>query len=234
MKLNIEIEKGGLDFDNQRNVVRLRDQLPPNGKRMSFKKIAERVRNHAKKPSCEDVVRRVYQRFNRKKGRVTYKFAHCGRKPWKMTKEAGSFIIKTLLRKRKQLVVTSTTLQADLYKDMKIKVSTSAVRKHLTSKGYRWRPRAQKRKYDTDQKIERKSFGKRFQHMSQEAISEHITLAMDGVVITVPSVGPWPLMCKCYLMFSMSQCLSDHGLLNAPYLMYCLGGEWGDGGEVET
>jgi len=184
------INKKGLNFENQRRVIILRDKLLPNGKRLSFNKIAMRVRNYEGNPSCEDVVRRVYKRFSRKRGRVRYNYARCGRKRWKMTKEVGAFIIRTLLRKRKKVVVTATTLQADLYKEMKVKVSTSAVRKHLFSKGYRWRPRAQKRKYDKDARAGRDSFGKRYQHMSHEAINGHVALAMDGVVITVPPTDP--------------------------------------------
>jgi hypothetical protein len=60
------INSRGLDFDNQRKVVMCRSQRPP----LAFKKIALLVRNRKGKKTTEDVVRRVFKRFNSKKGRV--------------------------------------------------------------------------------------------------------------------------------------------------------------------
>ena len=136
------------------------------------------------------LARRVYERFNAKKGRVQYRFQRCGRKPWKVAQDVGSFLVQRLRQKRRQVVCTATTLQADVYKEKGVKLSTSAVRKHLFSKDYRWRSRAQKRKYDKEDSAERKAFGGRYKNMSTRAIGERITLAMDGVVLTVPPSDP--------------------------------------------
>ena len=180
------VHERGLDFENQRKVVLLRDSPSATGKKLSFAKIAARVRNLQGSKSTEDVVRRVYKRFNRKKGRVSYKYHRCGRKPWKVTKDVGNFLVQRLLQKRKSTLVTSTTLQAELYKEKKVNITCRAVRKHLFSKGYRWLPRSQKRKYDRAAKMKRRAFAAKYKDRSQSALSEHIACAMDGVIITVP------------------------------------------------
>ena len=115
----------GLNFKNQRKVMLYREGLMPGQKgiKMGFKKIALRVRNLQKKPSTEDVVRRVYAQFNTKKDRVQYKFARCGRKPWKLTKEVSSFVIRHLLKKRRCSIVTSTTLQAAVSRELGVKIT---------------------------------------------------------------------------------------------------------------
>ena len=178
------VHKRGLDFENQRKVVMLRDT-----KQLGFSRIAERVVNLEGEQPSEDVVRRAYARFSRTKGRVQYKYHKCGRQPWKITKEVGTFLVKQLLKKRKTDVCTSTTLQADLYKEKKMKVSLTAIRKHLISKGYSWMPRSQKRKYSKEMMQERMAFANRCRSKSLAAIQRHITFAMDGVVLTVPPPG---------------------------------------------
>ena len=144
------INKRGLDFINQRKVMLHRQGLSPEskGKKMAFKKIAMLVRNYLGKSTTEDVARRVNQRFNNKKGTVHYNYEKCGRKPWKLTKVVRTFILKLLLKNRKMTVVTSTSLQADVASQLGVKLSKSPIRKFLAAKGYRWLPRAQKRKYD--------------------------------------------------------------------------------------
>ena len=175
----------GLNFENQRKVVLLRDKKV-NGKMLAFKEIAKLVLNLKNKKSTEDVVRRVYERFSRSKGRVSYRFAKCGRKPWKLTKEIGSHIVSRLLSRRKEGVVTSVILQADVYKDKEVSLSLSAIRKHLLTKGYKWLPRSQKRRYSKEDRAKRMAFAIRFANMSQKALSKYITFAMDGVILTYP------------------------------------------------
>ena len=182
------IHPSGLDYENQRKVVLLRDL--PGPKKLAFAEIAKRVRNRLKKPTTENMVRRVYKRFNKQEGRVKYKYGECGRFAWKVTKEVGAFLLRRLLQKRRSSVCTSPVLQADLYKQMKVKLSTSAIRKHLESHGYRWRPRAQKRKYGKEAMVKRGWFAKKFNAMSSDAIDDHITFAMDGVILTAPPLDP--------------------------------------------
>lgn len=176
----------GLNFVNQRKVVLLRDTRLPNGKRLAFKKIAKLVKNLKQKATTEDVVRRVYSRFDCKKGFVKYKYARCGRSAWVITNEVGSWLIRKLLAQRRKSIVTATSLQQQLAKELKVKASTRSIRRHLLSKGYKWRPRSQKRKYTAKDKRNRVKFAKPISRLGQEAVDEHVTLAMDGVVLTVP------------------------------------------------
>ena len=125
-----------------------------------------------------------------KKGRVQYNFRRCGRKPWVITREVGKFLVKTLLKLRRKSVCTAPTLQAELYKHKKIWASTPAIRKHLRDKGFKWKPRSQKRRYDKAKSAKRKSFSDKYKDMSQEKISKEISMAMDGVVLTVAPTNP--------------------------------------------
>ena len=176
----------GLDFHNQRRVVILRDIRKPGGKKLAFAKIASMVRTLKGKRSTEDVVRRVYKRFSAKKGRVSYNYRRCGRKPWKVTKEVGAFLIRRLMQLRRKTACTSATLQAELYREKHVKMSVEGIRVYLRRRGFKWKLRSQKPLYNAEQRAARKAFAARFKDMSQAAISKHITLAMDGVVLTVP------------------------------------------------
>ena len=84
---------------------------------LAFAKIARMVRTLKGKRSTEDVVRRVYKRFSAKKGRVSYNYRRCGRKPWKVTKEFGAFLVRRLMQLRRKTACTSATLQAELYRE---------------------------------------------------------------------------------------------------------------------
>ena len=181
------VNKRGLDFQNQRKVVMYRSQRPP----LSFNKIRKRVKNLEGRRPSEDVVRRVFQRFNVKKGRVQYNYGNCGRTPYKLIPPVSTFLVRQLLKERRKNIVTATSLQADVYKELGAQVSTSAIRKYLVSKGYHWLPRAQKRQYDKPTMLKRWGFGSRFFNRSLKTIHEQfVTLAMDGVVLTVPPVDP--------------------------------------------
>ena len=183
------VHPSGLNFDNQRRVVLLREKRPGE-KRLSFAKIAKMVRNLKGKPTTEGVTRRVSKKFDSKKGRVSSSYHKCGRFPWKLTKKIGTFLVRRLLAKRRSSVCTSPVLQADVFKEFNLKISTSAIRKHLVSRGYRWLPRAQKRKYDKKAKLVRLQHVTPISKMSLDAIDKHITFATDGLIITVPPFDP--------------------------------------------
>ena len=176
------VNNRGLNFRNQRKAVILRTRTP----RLAFRNIAQRVRNLKKVASTEDVVRRVFWRFNMNKGRVHYNYVKCRRKPWKVTKEVGSYLVNQLRKERRHTVCTSTSLQADLCRDKKVHLSSSAVRKHLLSKGYTWKPRGQKRKYSHAMRINRVSFTAQYYTKSPKAIHKAVSCAMDSVVLTAP------------------------------------------------
>jgi transposase len=180
------VHPSGLDFNNQRKVVILRDKTLPGGKKLAFKKIAKKVRNLMGKPTTEGMTRRVYSNFNSKKGRVQSNYHKCGRSPWKLTKEVGAFLVRRLLAKRRSSICTSSTLQAEIFKELHVKISCSAISKHLKERGYKWLPRAQKRKYSKEAMRKRLRFAKHIAKMSQKKIDEHVTFATDGVILTVP------------------------------------------------
>ena len=98
--------------------------------------------------------------------------------------------MKTPLKKRKSTVVTSTSLQADVAAELKVKLSTPAIRKFLGESGYKWLPRAQKRKYGTKAKKLREAFAATYATRSQNALKQHFSGAMDGVVLTTPPPDP--------------------------------------------
>ena len=117
-------------------------------------------------------------------------YKRCGRKPWKITPQVGSFIIKRLLSLRRHSIVTSTTLQAEVAKAMNVKMTAAAVRKHLRSKGYTWLPRAQKRQYSREDMKKRLAFARRLSCLGERALADFVSMAIDGVVLTVAPTGP--------------------------------------------
>jgi hypothetical protein len=141
----------------------------------------------------------------------SYKYNKCGRVAWKLTKDAQTFLIKTLLAQRGGSVVTSTSLQADLSKELGINLEASTIRRFLKSRGYRWLPRSQKRKYNSEQRQARVRFAKAALRLSIAQLREKLSLSMDGVVLSMPPAN-------------------DHERLN-----YCLGAEthmWRKRGEA--
>lgn len=174
----------GLDFENQRKCVLLHAQGE------SFPKIAKKVRNILKQKTTENTVRRVISRFSKTAGKSKYNYKNCGRQPWKITAKVGSFIVRRLLALRQNSMVTSTTLQAEVAKKMKVKITAAAVRKHLRSKGYQWLPRAQKRLYNKETRLERLAFARRLDRLSLVALARFISMAIDGVILTVPPTDP--------------------------------------------
>ena len=158
--IQLQVHPRGLDFENQKKVILLRDvQRRPDGKKWRFDQIAKKVRNRLGKRSTEGQVRHAYNNFSTKKEHVKYKYHRCGRKVWKLTPVVGKYLIQQLRKVRRKTVCTSTSLQADLYEDMNVHLSDSAIWKHLKKNGYRWRKRSQKRKYSQTMMKTRKKSG---------------------------------------------------------------------------
>ena len=126
-----------LDFANQRRAYLLRRD-----EKLAYNDIAKRVANLMGKLSAFETVRRAVKRFNTKTGVPNYKYSRCGRQAWKLTPEVKTWLVQQLLALRKTGVCTSTTLQKALVDTWKIKVSDSAIRKVLKTKGFRWLQRA--------------------------------------------------------------------------------------------
>ena len=173
-----------LDFDNQRKAYLLRknDEL-------AFHKIATQVVNLKGEPSTADCVRRVCNRFSIKKAVSLYKYHRCGMKPTKLTKAIKTWLAKRLLALRKNSICTSMTLQKKLLQEKNVKVSDSAIRKVLKEKGYRWLPRAQKRKYSTEDMELRLAFVNKVKRMGFKKLKKML-VAMDGVVIPKAPTDP--------------------------------------------
>lgn len=177
-----------MDFHNQRKCVMLRD----NGEGLSWPQIAERLLtlrgagHHPSPRQCRD----VYKSFSRRLGRRKYKYKNCGRTKWKVTAAVETFLTRKLLALRKKCICTSTTLQRELLRDRNIELECSTIRKILKKKGYRWLPRCQKPKYSTEDKLKRVAFSDEVLAMTKEEYGNHLTMAMDGVVVAVPPDDP--------------------------------------------
>ena len=83
---------------------------------------------------------RCYRAFSVRGGRVRTKYANCGNRVQKVTKEMEIFLVGRLRQLRTKMVCTSSTLQHEAARKKGIKLSVSWVRKVLAKKGYRWLP----------------------------------------------------------------------------------------------
>lgn len=176
-----QVSPKSLNFAHQQKVVMLRDK-----KGMAWHQIVSRVRNlQNKKPSRQGVIN-VYNRFSKPANRVRYQYAKCGRKAWKLTEDVKKHLLHQLIVLRKKTLCTSTTLQQALARDRHVTVEASVIRKFLLRSGYRWLPRAQKRKYAPDVIEKRLAFARLVVALSVRRLRERLSLAMDGVVIGVP------------------------------------------------
>jgi transposase len=173
-----------LNFANQRKVVMLRDT-----KKMTWDEIAAKVRNLKGMPSTRGVATRVYKEFSARLGRRKFKYAACGRKRTKVTKQVTAYLVKQLKALRTKCVCTSTTLQRLLLKDLGVSLEASTVRRELQRNGYSWLPRKQKRKYSQEDQAARLDFASSVVAMRPSQLRARLALAMDGVVLTMPPAG---------------------------------------------
>ena len=109
---------------------------------------------------------------------------------WKLTKKNVAFIKKKLLALRHKTTCTSTVLQREVARarprGLGIQVSTSSIRQVLNDAGYYWLPRAKKPKYSTKDKNARREFVESVLEMSPAQLKAKLSMAMDGVVLSVP------------------------------------------------
>ena len=147
------IHPRGLDFQNQRKVVILRDVQG-----LSFVDIAAQVKNLAGKQPSPRTCCQYYEQFSVSRGRKKTAYNNCGRRPWKLTTATQGFVLRSLRRMRKQGMCTTKSLQAELARARGVAVDQSTIRKFLQAQGYRWLPRGQKRRYTPQQMSKRKAF----------------------------------------------------------------------------
>ena len=168
-----------LNFHNQRKVVMLRRDGH------SWVKIAGMVVNLAgERPSWKHCSN-VYKNFNTKKGRKPYKYHNCGRR-LTVTKDLQAWLVRRLKMLRKSSVCTSSMLQRELAHKKGVCVEASTIRRILVANGYLRLPRTRKPKYTGEVKAKRVQFGQAVGAFSDAELREHLSLAMDGVVLSVP------------------------------------------------
>lgn len=170
-----------MNFFNQRKAYMLRHV-----KKQSWEDIASQVVNLRGENPSWGCVRDNVEGFSMSKGCRKFRYSRCGRKPWKLTADVQQFIIRRLLARRASQVVTSATLQAELAAEKGVEVETSAIRKLLAKRGYKWLPRNQKRKYNREQREVRVTFAKSVLRLSRAALRQKLAMSMDGVVLSMP------------------------------------------------
>ena len=170
----------GLNFNNQRRVVILREQG------MEYPDIATRVKNLEGNHPDARMCCNVYQKFNVRAGRVQTNYHKCGRKPWKLTKEVRLHLVRRLRLLRAHGMCTSTTLQQLLAREMHVTLDTSTIRAALRQEGYKWLPRSKKRKYNTDDRKARMQFARKVLAFSNAELRSHLAMCMDGVILAIP------------------------------------------------
>ena len=175
------VHPGSLDFSNQRKVVLNRDIH-----KMTFRSIAKLVLNVSGKKPTARTVANTYRAFNKKCGHRKFHYQNCGRKPWKLSKLMQEFLVRRLLRLRQTTICTSSTLQRTLARERGVLVHVVTIQKMLKRLGYKWLPRAQKRKYSEADMAKRKAFAERLLALRPAQLRAELSMAMDGVVLTIP------------------------------------------------
>ena len=143
----------GLDFQNQRKVVILRDVHG-----LTFPEIAKQVKTlFGGRPSARSCCL-YYHSFSGKVGRRCCRYKNCGRNAWKLTRDVQRFLLQKLKQLRKTGLCTCAILQREVAREQGVALEISTIRKYLHSKGYKWLPRAQTRKYTAAQMRARVAF----------------------------------------------------------------------------
>ena len=174
----------GCDFRNQRKIVLLRQQG------LSFPQIAREVKNLVGGRPTARTCWNYYAAFSMDAGRRKSQYKKCGRTAWKLTPAAQRFALKTLKKLRKQMLCTAATLRAELARERGVVVAPCTIRKFLKWKGYKWLPRAQKRKYSNKQKRERLHFAREVVAMGPAKLRKKLAMSMDGCILHMPPRDP--------------------------------------------
>ena len=164
----------------------MRETAKKGNKKLPWSDIAKKVVNLKGEQPSPWLVASIYLEFNRKSGRRIYKYKKSGQKKWKVTKPVENFLLKRLLQLRKECICTSSLLARELLAKKSIEVEESTIRKVLKRKGYRWLPRAQKRKFSEAVMKEREAFAQSVKKLSPAGFRAKLALAIDGVVLTIP------------------------------------------------
>ncbi|CAE7432135.1 unnamed protein product, partial [Symbiodinium necroappetens] len=178
-------------LSHEGNRVVIKVAIPPSSNQSSLKGSGHpsqptRVVNLRGKAPSVRLLQRAHSDVNRTLGQRQFKYSNCGRKAAKGTPKVQKYLVQRLLHLRKRTTCTSSTLRRELLRDKGVELSESAIRKILRSHGYKWLPRAQKRKYSAKRQGERLQFAKAVLRLTKAKLREKLCLAMDGVVLSLP------------------------------------------------
>ena len=175
----------GLDFKAKQRVFALRK----GDKKMSFEKIANKVKNRKGKAPSWTACRNAFHQMNSKSYVKKYKYEKCGRKPV-LTKSLFAWVLRRLMTLRKDTLCTAATLQMELAKEKDVTVEVSTIRRKLFAEGYKWLRRVQKPKYSKEDRAMRLQFANRILRMSAAELKSLLHMCLDGVVIVMPPTDP--------------------------------------------
>ena len=113
-------------------------------------------------------------------------YKNCGRK---LTRDVQRFLLQKLKQLRKTGLCTCAILQREVAREQGVALEISTIRKYLHSKGCKWLPRAQKRKYTAAQMRARVAFAQQVLALGPARLREKLSFAMDGCVLTIPPRG---------------------------------------------
>ena len=184
VKVSENRHKRSLDFGNERKVVIMRDQG------YSFPKIQVKVVNNMKKMPGLRTVADTYYNFKRRGAQRVFQYFKCGRKPWKVTPEIDAFLLSSMLKLRKVLYCTSTTLQSLTAREHGVDLSVKSIQRCLRKHGYRWLKKSQKRLYSPEDKKLRLTFAGFLDGLSEAQYQEEVSYSMDGVVLGMSPTTP--------------------------------------------
>ena len=174
-----------LNFQNEKKVVMLRGT-----KKYAWADVRNSVVTMAGTRPSIRTCQRVYASYSKKLGRRVFKFARCGRKRWKATRDVEAFVVRRLRALRQRCICTSTTLQRELKKSMDIVLECSTIRRILARHGYRWRPRGQTPIVSKDVAMKRLSFARGILRLSAAQLRHKLRFSLDGVVLSMPPADP--------------------------------------------
>lgn len=175
------VHPAGLDFAMQRRVVVLRDM-----RGLTFSAIARQVTNLKGLSPTPRTVANVYWRFESHVGRRPYRYGKCGRRPWKLDRPTERFLIAKLKQLRVKGGCTAAVLQRVLAEERGVHVSVTRVRRALRTNGYRWLPRALKRKHSPAVQLARVAFAQAVLDIPPHRLTAELCMCMDGVVLSMP------------------------------------------------
>ena len=174
-----------LSFEQEKKAVLLREV---HGE--SYDEIRKKVRNLSGKKPSEWLVRETCHKFSNRKGKRTFKYKNCGRRPWKVTPQIRSHVVRRLRSLRNVCVCTSTTLQREVAKEFTVQLESSTIRRILQKAGFKWLPRSQKPKLSKALKEQRVAFVEAVLKLGPAAVRRKLSLSMDGVVLSCTPKDP--------------------------------------------